>query len=105
MSKCGEGVVRVVQIASCLEAGWRAVFALEDGGVEAEPVACWLLVDHGGDVHVHPACAMGAEVGDATRAGNYCGVVSPSSAPEDLLEAVVEVQTVIETEAEAEAAS
>jgi hypothetical protein len=87
MGKCGEGAVRVVQIATCLEAGWQAVFGI-DGTVETEPVACWLLVDHGGDQHVHPACAMGVEVGDATRAGNYLGIIPPGGDPKLLLEPV-----------------
>ena len=76
MAKCGEGIAKILQIVPCDQSGFRAAFIVDEK-VETTPVACWLLVDHDGDVHIHPAVAMGDEVTDATLAGNYGGVVSP----------------------------
>lgn len=90
MARCGQGAVRVIQIASCDVADWRAVFLLEDGALGTEPVACWLLVDHDGDQHLHPAVPMGVEVCDATYAGNYLGVVPPGVDPATLREPTTE---------------
>jgi hypothetical protein len=90
MSKCGDGTVRVLQMTACPDAGWRAVFADETSatGYFVEPVACWLLVDHGGESHVHPATALATVVGDATEAANYLGVISPIAEPEELIAAI-----------------
>lgn len=75
---CGDGPVKILQMTSC-DSGWRAVFAPAPGSDAAytEPVACWLLVEHDGETHVHPACALGADVCDATLAANYLGVIAP----------------------------
>jgi hypothetical protein len=81
-------VNRILQITSCTEAGWRAVFETEDGAVATEPVACWLLVDVDGEQHVHPAAALGSDIADAACVKNYLGVVPPGTDPEVLLQAV-----------------
>lgn len=59
--------------------GWVAVFKQVDGdGYTTEPIACWLLTlaPHQ-EPEVHPVCALGGDVCDATLAGNYLGVVGP----------------------------
>lgn len=59
--------------------GWVAVFQQVDGdGYTTEPIACWLLVEapHQSP-EVHPVCALGSDVCDATLADNYLGVVGP----------------------------
>ena len=86
MAICGEGPIRVLSVTSCPE-GWEAVFtSIENGAdLDTEPVACWLLVEHGAATHVHPAVAFPDGVSDATCAANYLGVISPEGDPEDLL--------------------
>lgn len=81
MSKCGVGPVHVVQMTPCTDVQWRAVFAdpSTPKGYYVEPVACWLLVEHDGEHHVHPACAIATVVSDATRIDSYLGVASPGS--------------------------
>lgn len=79
---------RILQITSCVEPGWRVVFEMEDGVIETEPVACWLLVEVDGEQHVHPAAALGSDIADAACVENYLGVVSPGTDPEMLLQAI-----------------
>jgi hypothetical protein len=70
--------------------GWLAVFEnVNGGGYSTEPVACWLLREDGraSDPLVHPMCALGSEVCDATKAANYLGVVGPGIKPDALVEA------------------
>jgi hypothetical protein len=81
-------VNRILQITSCVEPGWRVVFEMEDGAIETEPVACWLLVEADGEQHVHPAAALGSDIADAACVANYLGVVSPGTDPEMLLQAI-----------------
>ncbi len=59
--------------------GWRAVFQDQtvSVGVRGEPIACWVLVSHGEDVHVHPFVAMGTVLEDATLAIEYICVAAP----------------------------
>lgn len=83
---------RILQITSCTEAGWRAVFEMEDGTITTEPVACWLLVDVDGEQHVHPAAALGSDIADAACVENYLGVIAPGAGPEVLLQAVATSQ-------------
>ena len=67
--------------------GWFAVFENVDGdGFSTEPIACWLRVPASG---VHPVCALGSDVCDATTAANYVGVIGPSNKTEVLAEALV----------------
>ena len=75
MAKCGEGTAEILQVVAC-DRAFQAAFLVNDE-IETVPVACWFLVDHDGDRHLHPAVVMGDEVGDATLAGNYLGVISP----------------------------
>jgi hypothetical protein len=67
--------------------GWVAVFgALDGSGWYTEPVACWLAVHapHQ-EVTVHPICALGGDVCDATLAANYIGVLGPGGDPKLLV--------------------
>lgn len=69
--------------------GWVAVFRqIDSDGYTTEPVACWLLIEtpyqHG---EVHPVCALGGDVCDATQADNYLGVVGPGGDARKLVEA------------------
>jgi len=59
--------------------GWVAVFHQIDGdGFSVEPIACWLLHEAPHQsAEVHPMCALGGDVCDATQADNYVGVVGP----------------------------
>lgn len=82
MANCGDGIAQIVALVPCSESGWRAIF--DEGGPVTEPVACWLLVDHDGERHVHPAVAMAGLVQDATLAANYVGVVAPGDHAETL---------------------
>lgn len=55
--------------------GWLAVFEDVTGnGFTTEPIACWLNAVGS----VHPICALGGDIVDATLADNYVGVVGPS---------------------------
>jgi len=56
-------------------------------GFFTEPVACWLWVP--GD-NVHPICALGGDVCDATVVENYIGVVGPGGDVKQLFEAQAE---------------
>ena len=67
---------QVVGIAACMEEGWRAIFAV--GSVlETESIACWLVVEDVVARHLHPVVPMGGALSDATKAGNYVGIVPP----------------------------
>lgn len=83
MSHCGDGSVRVVQMTAC-QVGWQAVFRTPkeefDHGAHSAfvvPIACWLLVEHDGEMHVHPTAMLGDAVRDVTEAENYLGIISP----------------------------
>jgi hypothetical protein len=68
--------------------GWVAVFGQIDGdGYMTEPVACWLAVVVNAISEIHPVCALGSDVCDATTADNYLGVVGPGGDPKKLVEA------------------
>lgn len=68
--------------------GWVAVFGQIDGdGYTTEPIACWHTVLVNTVEEVHPICAMGGDVCDATTVDNYLGVVGPGSDPKRLVEA------------------
>lgn len=68
--------------------GWIAVFHDADGeGYETEPVACWNSVYVNAQTEVHPMCALGGDICDATLATNYIGVVGPGSDPRKLFDA------------------
>jgi hypothetical protein len=73
---CGQKPSRIIQILSC-EPGWRATFRVNKD-VHSAPIVCWLLVDHDGDRHIHPAALMAGQITDVTLAGNYLGVVEPA---------------------------
>ena len=77
------------ELVAC-QPGWLAVFEHSNGnGFETEPIACWLrIAAHGPSAEVRPICAMGSEIGDATLADNYVGVVGPGGDPKKLYEAV-----------------
>ena len=89
MAKCGDGAVKVLQVAGCADPGWRAVFEGVSGkrgkSYTTESIAAWLLVDHGGHVHLHPACPMGSQIEDATTADNFLGVAAPDEDVEKLV--------------------
>jgi hypothetical protein len=79
-------------ILTVCQPGWLAVFQQLNGvGFFTEPIACWFLVQapHQ-DVEVHPICALGGDVCDATLANNYIGVVGPGGDPKQLAEAARE---------------
>ena len=58
--------------------GWVAVFHQIDGdGFTVEPVACWMSTTVNTRTEVHPVCALGGDVCDATQADNYVGVIGP----------------------------
>ncbi len=76
-------------LAPC-QPGWLVVFQQVDGdGYTTEPIACWLLVPvtYSPFIEVHPVCALGGDVCDATDAKNYVGVAAPGSDPKKLAEA------------------
>lgn len=90
MSKCGDGPIRVTQMTACPDIGWRVVFVdtgMGRGPYYTLPVACWLLVMHGDEEHIHPAVALATAVSDATLVEGYVGVASPGENPMDLVEA------------------
>lgn len=63
--------------------GWLALFARVDDEFAdpvEEPIACWLLIARGEEPAVHPICALGGEMCDATLAGNFIGVIAPHDA-------------------------
>jgi len=58
--------------------GWAAVFGQIDGdGYTTEPIACWIVTIVNTIEEVHPICALGGDVCDATIVDNYVGVVGP----------------------------
>jgi hypothetical protein len=68
--------------------GWVAVFQQTDGdSFFTEPVACWIAVVVNTIGEVHPVCALGGDVCDATGADNYIGVAGPGGDPKKLYEA------------------
>lgn len=68
--------------------GWLAVFeAVGAHGFTTEPIACWVLMTTIGEPVVHPICALGGDICDATQAANFVGVVGPNGDPKRLYEA------------------
>jgi len=68
--------------------GWVAVFHQVDGdGYTTEPIACWMATIVNTIEEVHPVCALGGDVCDATIAANYLGVLGPGGDPKKLVEA------------------